>query len=292
MELDILKLVYDYSIQKKLVDLNFIDKLIDIVVSKKKLNNYVKKIATTNELEKYGEKITCASYNFLTKELSVYYKAIQLCIEKANHYDQLFNSLEQIMFRNLQVTQYILHELEHAFQNKQLNDKHDNSIEAKIISASLMAEQILKNPKIFIGILMGKIKVDDVINNILKHKEKYLQYYHLNPTERLAQVNSFITIVNSLNSIKQFVPNLYAINHAYLHDNMIKGYTGSWREFTCPTEEYLLSVGQSNVWNDFDFYNEDSSKLVENASRKYGLYRRLSLGLPVKHSEYNSIKYH
>lgn len=52
MELEIVKLIYDYSANGKLVDSKFIDKIIEIVVSKKSLNNYVRNVRFTNKLEK------------------------------------------------------------------------------------------------------------------------------------------------------------------------------------------------------------------------------------------------
>lgn len=42
MNQKILKLLFDYSKQGKIVDINYIDKLIEIVVSEKDLNRYVK----------------------------------------------------------------------------------------------------------------------------------------------------------------------------------------------------------------------------------------------------------
>ena len=51
----ILKLIYDYSINCKLVDCNFIDKLIEIVTNERGLETYVKNVAFTYVLVEDGE---------------------------------------------------------------------------------------------------------------------------------------------------------------------------------------------------------------------------------------------
>lgn len=82
-------------------------------------------------------------------------------MENSSYYDQLFCSLEQIMFRNFKIVQIILHELEHAFQNKQADDNFDNSIEAKLTRASFVLEQAMKNPRFLNDLLKGEIPVQD-----------------------------------------------------------------------------------------------------------------------------------
>ena len=287
MELEILKLIYDYSVNGKLVDSKFIDKLIEIVVSKKSLNNYVRNVKFTNKLEKNDYRVYCAAYSPLSMEILVDYESIQIAMENRSYYERLFQSLEQIMFRNLTITQYILHELEHAFQNKQADDKSDNSIEAKLVNASFVLEQAMKNPRVLNALLKGEIPVQDFIIYTLQNRKLYKQYYALNPTERLAQVNSFRTIVDSIEPIKKYIPNLYEFEQASLVEAMLRGYTDSWNQGICPTQVYLFGTGQSNVWSELDFYNRDYSQLMKNVSDRYNLAKRLSLGLPVSYDEYN-----
>lgn len=292
MELEILKLIYDYSINGKLVDKKFIYKIIEIVVSKKSLNYYVRSVQFTNELYKNDYKVTSAIYDTLSMTILIDYESIQIVMEDNSFYDQLFCTLEQIMFRNLTITQIILHELEHAFQNKQFDDKFDNSIEAKLVKASLVLDEVIKNPGFLPAILNGKIPVQDFIAYMKQNKKLYYKYYHLNPTERLAQVNSIETILHSIESIKENIPNLYEFILASLIEEMLKGYKDSWKKGICPTQVYLFGIGQDNVWNELDFYRQDSSQLMENVYRKYNLARRLSLGLPVSHAEYNDVNKH
>ena len=288
MELEILKLVYDYSINGKLVDTKFVEKIIEIVVSKKSLNNYVRSVQFTDQLYKDDYRVVCAAYDLLNMRILIDYESIQIDMESRSYYDQLFHKLEQVMFKNLTITQYILHELEHAYQNKQTDNKADDSIEAKLINASFVLEQAMKNPRFLTALLNGKIPAQDFIACMIQNRELYKQYYHLNPTERLAQVNSFRTIINSIDPIKKYIPNLYEFEQASLLEEMLSGYQDSWNQGCCPTQVYLLGIGRSKVWNGFDFYSQDSSQLMKNVCEKYNLVRRLSLGLPVSYDEYTA----
>ena len=283
MELEILKLIYNYSVNGKLVDPNFISKLVEIVVSKNSLDNYVKNVQFTNQLKKTDDGATCASYNPLSMKILIDYESLQIVMENRSFYDQLFNELEQIMFRNIQITQIILHELEHAVQNKQADNKSDNSIEAKLARASLFLEQAIKNPKFLNSLSRDGIPSKDII----AYKSlMYDKYYKLNPIEKLANVNSAKTILSSLDAIKNYIPNLYEFQNAILVEEMLKGYIDSWNQGICPTQVYLDGNRQSNVWTDMDFYDQDSNQLMKNVCKKYDLSRRLSLGLPVNADEY------
>ncbi|MBE6138770.1 MAG: hypothetical protein E7173_03400 [Firmicutes bacterium] len=286
MELEILKLIYYYSVNGKLVDSKFIDKIIEIVVNKKNLDSYVRNVRFTSQLDKNDYGVTCAAYSPLSMEVLIDYESIKIVMENRSSYDCLFHSLEQIMFRNLTITQIILHELEHAYQNKQADSKADSSIEVKLIKASLFLEQAMKNPKFLAAVLKGEIISQDFLTYILQNRELYKQYYALNPTERLAQINSFRAILTSIEPIKKHIPNLYEFQNASLVEEMLRGYQDSWNEGICPTQVYLFGTRQSKVWLDFDFYNQDSKQLIKTVSEQNNLARRLSLGLPVTYEEY------
>ncbi|MBQ9318691.1 MAG: hypothetical protein IJR82_03595 [Bacilli bacterium] len=70
MYLKILKLLYDYSIREKLVDINFINTLIEIVVNQCELDGYVQNIEFKKILMKINNGVSCASYNFMNRLLA------------------------------------------------------------------------------------------------------------------------------------------------------------------------------------------------------------------------------
>lgn len=288
MELEILKLIYDYSINEKLADKEFIDKIIEIVVSKKSLNRYVKSLQFT-ELYKNDYEVACAAYDTSNMRISVDYESIQIAMKQYSYYDQLFHTLERTMFKNLTITQIILHELEHAFQNKQADNMLDNSIEAKLVRASFSILHMMDNPRLLTAFLNDEISKRDFIFLDEQYKKLYKKYYLINPSERLAQVNSFKLIIEVMKPIKEYIPNLYDFELASSIGEMVKGYGNSWKHAICPTQLFLFDTGQDDVWNGFDFYDQDFNQLIENVCHKYNLARRFQLGLPVSRNEYNTL---
>lgn len=286
MELKILRLIYDYSINRKLLDSKFIDKLIEIVVTERSLHEFVNNVRFTNELDKNDYSVVCATYNPLNKEIIIDYDSINIILEDKSYYEQLFFDLEQIFYRNLIITQIILHELEHAFQNKQLDNKKDDSIEAKLVKASFVLEQVMKHPKFLNAILKGEISSQDIYMYVMQNRELYKQYYKFNPTERLAEVNSYTTIINTIEPIKKYIPNLLEFEKASMVEESLKGYKDIDIQEICPTQVYLCGTRQDKVWSGFDFYDQDSSKLIKHVCGEYNLAKRLSLGLPVTVNEY------
>ena len=292
MEFYIFKLVYDYSINGKIIDKTFIDRLVEIVVLEKRLYNYIQRVNITDKLIKSSNGIIGAEYNLTSMDISIHSGSIQRIIEsKSKHYQYyyLFNSLERLMFKNLLIVQIILHELEHVYQNKLCDNRHDNSIYFKLINASFLLEKSLNNWEIFKAISTGKIDENDLSALLSKYKNLYQQYYKVNPSERLAQINSYKTIVNLLTPVRDQVPNLY--NHEYLTllKEKLNGYPNPWQIGICPTQIFLFGVELEDVWKDLDFYNKKVKKLTKTVYSKYSLEKRLSLGLPISELEYNSL---
>ena len=76
MEEKILKLVYDQAYYGELIPLfSFIDKLVEIVVSERKLEKYVKEVKYKS-IEDDGDINILAKYNFIEKKIVVNLLAI------------------------------------------------------------------------------------------------------------------------------------------------------------------------------------------------------------------------
>lgn len=278
MESEILALIYDYSVKGKLVDLKFIDKLIKIVVLRRDLNNYIRNVQFINELTKSPQEVTLGSYNPFTMTISIDYESIKIAMECERFYYSLFTTSEQVWFRNLFITKVILHELEHAFQNKQVANELDNSIETKLVRACSVLEWLKKRINLI---------DEDKWAAFIKYNKLYNQYYHVNPSERLAEINSLKTIVNSLGQIKKRIPELYKAECVSLLNEMLRGYLEDRNKgSSCPTQVYLLGTRQDKIWYELDFYSEDYYQLLKNVSDQYSLDRRLSLGLPIDYDEH------
>ena len=286
MEIEILKLVYDYSIKGKIVDLNFVDKLIEIVVRDNGLHDYVRTLKIKKGLVEDNNSFRCAGYDSLNKMILLYYESIPAVLDNRIRYECLFNGLELFWYRNLVITQIILHELEHASQYKKSDSKSDSSIETKLIRAEFVVEQALKNPKFMSALIKGEISEQEFFEYRKRQQELYNQYYRLNPIERLAEIKSYRTILNVLSHVKDYFPSLCEFKSACLFENYLRGYEESWNEGSCPSQVYLYGIRQENVWKEFDFYDQNGEQLFRNVSAQYNLCQRLTLGLPVSYDEY------
>lgn len=258
MELEILKLIYDYSTNGELVDRKFVDKIIEIVVSKKSLDDYVRSVQHTYKLPKDDQGVVCAVYDSLNRELLIDYTSMLIVVGHLGYYNQLFVPLEIIMSKNIKLTQIILHELEHAYQNKQKDNMSDDSIEAKLTRVCFNIDFSLS-----------------------------LKLYDYVPTERLANVYSFLTILNSIEPIKESIPNLHEFIQASLIEELLTGYNESLDKGYWPLELFLSKIGQRKVWTEFDFYDQNVDRLIKNVSDKYTFAKSLALGLPVNCDEFN-----
>lgn len=284
MELQILRLIYNYSIFKKTVDNTFVEKIVEIYVSNKGLNDYVKNIIFTNNLHRNLFGSFTSSYDFLNKEILIDFKSMQESVESMNEYNVFFNELEQLIFKNLIIAQIILHSLESAIQKKQIDNEKDISIETQLIRESFKFAEIISKKQ------NDPMSLD--FYEFCRLKESIFYYWNLDPAAKLADINSIQTILLSMEPIKKSVPNLYEFIEVSLEKIKLWGYQESWNinEGICPTQIFLNGFNPLS-WYKLDFYDLNNEQLMKNVTKKYTLDKRLSLGLPISYGEYkNTLK--
>lgn len=84
---------------------------------------------------------------------------------------------------------------------------------------------------------------------------------------------------------------MFQIYIKFYCNNLVKeylvGYKKSWLlKYSCPTELYLDKIKQKKVWEGMPFYSPEEEKLYQNVTTELSINRRLSLGLPIKQSEF------
>lgn len=216
IKLEILKIIYEYSKKKKIIDKYAIDKIIEIVADSKNLNDYIKNVSYTTD-----RGINVGNYNVANKELSIAIssQAIAPLLENLNQSISHFTDYEAFMAKNFYLCQFILHELEHVYQNKVLEQGTNDSIENTIIRTCFIIKHALDNPDLFNNLLnqspddLEKLNINmhDLMFYTTYNPYLYSQTYEFNPIERLAEIKSLTTIKTSLETIKDSVPNLYKI---------------------------------------------------------------------------------
>lgn len=260
MQTEILKLVYDYSINGILADPDFIETLIEIVTNTREQKEYVKAVIFSNQIRiiKRNKEVTNihAGYNRDTGCFTVYFEAIKKLIQELAVYDYLFSNFEQIFYRNLAIMQIILHDLEHVNQYYKI-DLDEPDLETRLLKMSLCFRTALK-------------------------RKKYVKYYHQNPAERLAEINSFKMVIKILEPIENLIPNLFQLYQALFANALLKGYSYSadCSLILAPTLEYLKAFAC--------FKKQKDSELEKEVANKYDLNQRMVLGLPISDIEFRS----
>ncbi len=290
MEKKLLNLIYSYSIDGEYADKNFFEDLIKIVVSKKQLSDYVKNINFEKKNKKIFEinhsKKLLSSYDPFSKSIELYEEGIDSEINSEREYIFEFSEFENDMAKNLCVAQSVLYELERAYQSKVFDNGSQDEIETALIRNSFYpGKRDLNMEEIYSSLE----KTTEYIRNSINERSRYYELYDFNPSERLASINSYSTIKNSLTSIKEEIPNLYSFYSLSVFTEMIYAYAKSRLEDIYPSEKYLSRIGKSEVWESFDFYDKDRNIMLDNATQKHRRIKRLTLGLPISDDEFKVI---
>lgn len=282
MKEELLKLLYNYSVNGIIADKYYIEKFIKIVNHYKKLDNYLDSFELNYSLEE--KKNIISAYSFCMKRIIVYFNKLQYAIKNNNTSKYLIPKNEDIFLKNVMISQMLLHELEHANQAK-IMDEHNN-IESQILrltgvgkSTEYVAIKLQKK-----GYNLNKIK--ELINNKILI---YNKYYDFAPHERLSEIKSYETLYSITSMIKDIVPNVNKIQEIGALNNMLKGFTLN-KELISPTILYLKMQGEEKELEKFNWYDSSLTESIKKAKRYYSLEDRIRLGLPIDEIEHYQVK--
>lgn len=204
---NVLKIVYDKSLINKLLDLNDMEKILDILVSHKCLNEYVLGMDV-----QYVRSNNIASYSNYSRRITIFVDKLNEmlnCIE-SSIIDN--NGFESMLYKNLQLLQIIMHEVEHA--NQQMIVNMNNSFEALILKLSFLVnnryeyplyeycpEERLAEIKSFSEILVLMQNLDFKINKVkyffeIEKLQRQLRGYHLKNNMVNIPLKTFFEIGN------------------------------------------------------------------------------------------------
>ena len=167
---DILNILKDYHDKKKYADTTFVMKICSIIINYYQINRYIDNIFIVDDING-PDSLYSFTYNVVIINLKKsYYKDYHYTLK-----DEYYGMY------NLMVLRTILHELEHALQEK-VKDTNKNTIERKLL--------ILGDPTSYIkepNNLLSKISF-----NIKRYKHAiyYNTHYYLAPYERFAIIKS------------------------------------------------------------------------------------------------------
>lgn len=284
MELKLLRLIFDYSKNGKLVDKAYLEKLIDLVVNSKDISKYVQNSEIVSSgTEETMDGILLAEYRPNRKLIRIYSEAMERMLEDHDRYQELFNGIEQIFYKNVLITQIILHELEHANQRR-IIEKED-TLESKVLKTSVTNIDI----DLVSTLLNEGFTIDQILYYIRREKTLREEHYLLLPDERIAEIRSHQEVVRTLEPIKEYTPNLIEFEKANILENMLRGYFYNEGVITSPTLEYASASKRIDKLKSFQWFDENNQECLRKAKKELSLKKRVTYGLPLDVNEFSTL---
>lgn len=265
---EISKLICDYSKKGQIIDKIFITKLVEILVSFKSLNKYIRDV----EFHSYG-KNSIAEYGNGT--LIVYEQSLKNFIVAPNSFEQA----EKFYYPYYQTVAVIRHEVEHA-NHKKTAEQEKNDIHSFLWQVCNAYKHV--DNKFFSHIVNLPSPIFEVLNLLLIFKtnhqyRKYKKYWLYCPDERVAEICGFslaLTLIEQAPNKKE-LKNIETFFSDLAMEFLFFGYDKSLG----PTGFYLSNFKQY----------KDCLKLSE-MSKNLSLEERLLLGFSVTPSELENAK--
>ena len=231
---NILKIIYDKTINNKILNLNNIEKILELLVIEKCLNEYILNIniqqIRSNNL---------ASYSSNTKKITLYTEMIEQMVKNIGNNILNTNDFETTLYINLSILQVILHEVEHA--NLQKIAYNDNTLEALIIRMSYL------------------------VNSGCDEK-----LYEYCPEERLAEIKSFEEINTLIRYINENLISLPDIIEMEKLKRQLRGYHYKNNFVTIPIVDYFALGKKKKLLESFELSSNVLEKYTLNDRFKYG----------------------
>lgn len=263
MEEEILKLIYNYSVNKKYADQEFYNTILVLFLKHHKVNNYINTIIINNDITDLGI--------YDNKRKTIIINNLEILNSSDNKIELLsLRDIDEYFLINIEASITILHELEHVYQNM-IIDGQVTTLEDKLIYYGLAFcnSRVLYN---FFGTKYTKEELDYLYNTT----------YDYNPSERLADINSYNIIYNTINNEKKINPRIKDLIKYEYESLKLIGYKDIGSIIECPSYLYLKKINKLNSKTDISF-----------KTTKYQLEDRLRLGIEISYDEYQRVtKYH
>lgn len=262
---ELLKLYRDYTLKDKVIDydtfkpnMDYVKKLISVVSSFDHTEKYVNKTELKKEHKSEEGNTVFATYTSSNKKITVYKNGIKRLYDLIDNKDELLDYSDGRFYLTAIFTQIILHELEHAYQQKIVIE--EDSDRAMLLYLSILGSTDTK------------------------------ETYILSLKERLAEIKSHRRMLNVLNKLneKYYLDRLCMLEYSCFLESQIIGYSIENGIIKCPTLKHFRLTGQiEGLIDGVDWYNEDERICLETLKKMYSTYQRINLGLPIDESEYN-----
>ena len=239
---NILSILYNNSIKFKTIDQKDIEKIIEIIIYEKHLEAYILNMNIQSTRSN-----VLASYSNYTKAITIYINLINKMIYDIKKSNEMVNECEKHLYYNLLILQVLLHEVEHA--NQQKIAYSENSLEALILRLSYL--------------------VDD------GYSEKLYEYC---PEERFAEIKSVGEI---LYLIETFCEKYNKLHEAFILEKNIRqlrGYHYKNSKINTPLIDYFTLGKREKILSDVEYLIKSNNLLLD---------ERFKYGFPISKVEYS-----
>ncbi|MBQ4263248.1 MAG: hypothetical protein IJB83_03270 [Bacilli bacterium] len=291
---DIAKIIFDYSINNKMADEEFVNKIIKIIIHEKSLYNYIKELTIITSEEK--NEFNYNSFNFSSGKLIIN-------LNKDLRKNKLSFINNKILLHNISIALTILHELDHTLLRKEVDlDKDTLSVlfmniindikKPKLVTLTDFEKEALSKEEI-------KTLENECMTLTLKMYKKIIYYelfHNKAPHERRANINSHLTLSevfkylyntsisdNDLDSIRLYQLKCFINNCRYKYKITHYGITNS------PSYDYIRSIESENKLSMITIYDKDNIIAYNNAKKIYTMQERILYGLPLNENELKKI---
>ncbi len=284
MEEELLSLIFDYSINRKIADNAFCDRLIEIVLNHRDLHDFVKDAYYIRGEEGAKNDKTAAYYMSVDRRVVVDFDNIESRLNYLKLVDPKFNELEVYLIRNIIIARTLLHELERANQIKKVATGQ-NGLDARILELS----PIYINLKSTLDLLSRGLSRDEAESIVEPLKDQYLKFYKSDPSERMAEIDSYKTTNSILNMINKPIPQVRRHQNSELAYTLLDGYKENTDVFpNAPTLNNLYYLGSLNRLS-IAGYSIKHFREFFTAISAMPLDKRLYYGLTISNDEYKAV---
>lgn len=254
----LLKIVYEYINNNKMVDTTFYERVFNVFKSNAKSAPYLNELVLIGrddvdnpKYEKYTEGLNSifgrAGYNMNDKNLVVFYHNIERDYKNVISSVNL-NDRDKLAFFILLVMQTLLHEYEHVLQKYTEDNGYDYE--------------------------------GNMLRALLSEKPENMKSYNYSLYERLAEVKSYTWVLKMTESLGIGSKEIYDYFNNMLNNTLKKGYHYS--------EEYKLDDGRGVFVSPTEWYARFHGKDVsELMGQIVDVDERIWYGLPISVEEYN-----
>lgn len=268
----------DYFSKKRIVDKEFVEKTIDLVLGADGTSDLVTNIKFTNLCN------SAASYSY-------YSKAIIFDNSILTPQNQINDEID-IAAHIANILHIIFHECTHVEQfNKVL--KGENSIENRMLKYTIIGNEILKlkirtliDKGADLNMIISEGITMEALNNLMCLESVVLcdKCYNLSPAERMAEYRAFLIMKDIIKKSKygKLIDSSINLNEP-IKLIKSKGYLKRKDKIFSPTERYFMFLVKSGL-EGIDTYIDEILK------SKLDLEDRLYYGLPINKEEYKMVK--